>query len=32
VGIFFVALLVSNLRAPRPSSARTDPATGETLA
>ena len=31
VSIFFLALLVSNVRAPRPSSAKTDPATGETL-
>jgi ABC-type Mn2+/Zn2+ transport system permease subunit len=31
VGIFFLALLLTNLRAPRLSNGKTDPATGETL-
>jgi ABC-type Mn2+/Zn2+ transport system permease subunit len=32
VGIFFIVLAVSNVRAPRRSGARTDPETGETMA
>jgi manganese/iron transport system permease protein len=31
VGIFFIVLALTNLRAPRPKGAKTDPATGETL-
>lgn len=31
VAIFFFVLLLTNIRAPRPKGARTDPATGETL-